>query len=171
MSEQQLPTRLVFRVPQVSILAALLVAICATPMAAALPVLAVIYVIPVAAIVWVVRVRTVADASGLTVRKIAGSADVAWDDLKGLLLNPKGTVTAVRKDDTRLPLPSVRTRHLPALSVISGGRITDPTDTTGPPPLPGGTALGQSTGGEGSEDHSSTGEVDPAEQKSASAPE
>ena len=126
-SEQQTPPRLVFRVPQVSILAALLVAICATPLAVALPVLSLLYVIPVAAIVWVVRVRTVADASGLTVRKLAGSTALSWDDLKGLLLTPKGTVTAVRSDDSQVPLPSVRTRHLPALALISGGRITDPT--------------------------------------------
>lgn len=128
MSEQQIPSRLVFRVPQVSILAALLVAICATPVAAALPVLSVVYLLPVGVIVWIVRVRTVADASGLTVRKVVGSTALAWDDLKGLLLSPKGTVTAVRTDDARVPLPSVRTRHLPALSLISGGRITDPTE-------------------------------------------
>jgi hypothetical protein len=126
-SEQQIPSRLVFRVPQVSILAALLVAICATPVAAAIPALSVLYLVPLAAIVWIVRVRTVADASGLTVRKVVGGTTLAWDDLKGLLLSPKGTVSAVRTDDSRVALPSVRTRHLPALAVISGGRITDPT--------------------------------------------
>ncbi len=125
-SEQQIPSRLVFRVPQVSILAALLVAICATPITVAIPALSVIYLLPLAAIVWIVRVRTVADASGLTVRKLVGRTSLAWDDLKGLLLSPKGTVSAVRSDDTRVPLPSVRTRHLSALSLISGGRITDP---------------------------------------------
>ncbi|GGS52260.1 PH domain-containing protein [Actinokineospora fastidiosa] len=127
MSEQQIPSRLVFRVPQVSILAALLVAVCVTPMAIALPVLALLYVFPVAAIVWIARTRTVADATGLTVRRVAGGASLPWDDLKGLLLMPKGKVVAVRTDDSRVPLPSVRPRHLPALSLISGGRIKDPT--------------------------------------------
>ena len=71
-SEQQIPSRLVFRVPQVSVLAALLVAICATPITVAIPVLSVIYLVPLAAIVWIVRVRTVADPTGLTVRGLVG---------------------------------------------------------------------------------------------------
>ncbi|MGW5052070.1 PH domain-containing protein [Actinokineospora sp. NPDC004072] len=125
--QQQIPSRLVFRVPQVAILAALLVAVCVTPMAIALPVLALLYLFPAGAIVWIVRTRTVADATGLTVRQVFGGAVLPWDDLKGLLLSPKGTVTALRKDDSRVPLPSVRTRHLPALALISGGRIKDPT--------------------------------------------
>ena len=35
-------------------------------------------------------------------------------------------MTAVLKDDTEVPLPAVRTRHLPALALISGGRLDDP---------------------------------------------
>ncbi|MFC5286182.1 PH domain-containing protein [Actinokineospora guangxiensis] len=176
MSEQEIPSRLVFRVPQVSILAALLVAICATPVAAAIPALAVIYLLPVAAIVWIVRVRTVADASGLAVRKVVGGTTLAWDDLKGLLLSPKGTVSAVRADDTRVALPSVRTRHLSALALISGGRITDPTpsaDTDGdtvptteaePVHEPGSEAVEQNTA------QSDSGESDdPTAEKSESA--
>ncbi|MGX7824818.1 PH domain-containing protein [Actinokineospora sp. 24-640] len=136
MSELQIPSRLVFRVPQISILAALLVAICATPMAAAQPAFLALYAIPISIIVWVVRVRTTADADGLVVRSVVGRRSLAWDDLKGLLLSRKGGVAAVLADESRVELPSVRVRHLPALSLISGGRITDPTEPVPGEPVP-----------------------------------
>jgi hypothetical protein len=37
-------------------------------------------------------------------------------------------VLAVREDDTSVALPFVRTRHLPALALVSGGRLDDPTE-------------------------------------------
>ncbi|WP_018682125.1 PH domain-containing protein [Actinokineospora enzanensis] len=130
MSEQpepQIPARLVFRVPTVAVLAALLFAICATPVAFGAPGLVAIYLIPIAAVVWVLRVRTTATADGLTVRGVVGSRALPWASLKGFRLSPKGQVRAVLTDDREVPLPSVRTRHLPALSLVSGGRLADPT--------------------------------------------
>ncbi|PPK64306.1 PH (Pleckstrin Homology) domain-containing protein [Actinokineospora auranticolor] len=122
-----MPSRLVFRIPTITVLAALLFAICATPVAFGAPGLAVVYVIPIAAIAWVLRVRTVADAEGLTVRQVVGSRKLAWDSLKGLRLTGKGAVRAVLDDEREVALPSVRVRHLPALSLVSGGRLADPT--------------------------------------------
>jgi hypothetical protein len=41
-------------------------------------------------------------------------------------LTKKSGVRAVLEDDTEVALPSVRTRHLSALALISGGRLDDP---------------------------------------------
>ncbi|WP_436501843.1 PH domain-containing protein [Actinokineospora sp. HUAS TT18] len=128
MSEQQIPSRLVFRIPGVAILAALLLAVCATPVVFAGPVFALLLVIPVAIIVWVIRVRTTADADGLVVRRLFGRVALPWDSLKGLRLTKRAGVRAVRSDDTEVGLPSVRVRHLPALSLVSRGRLDDPTE-------------------------------------------
>ncbi|HVK20494.1 MAG TPA: PH domain-containing protein [Actinokineospora sp.] len=128
MSEQQIPSRLVFRIPGVAILAALLLAVCATPIVFAGPAFAVLLVIPLSIIVWVVRVRTTADVDGLVVRQVIGRKVLPWDSLKGLRLTKNAGVKAVRSDDTEVALPSVRVRHLPALALVSRGRLDDPTE-------------------------------------------
>jgi hypothetical protein len=45
-------------------------------------------------------------------------------------LTNKAKVRAVLKDDTQIALPTVRTRHLPVLSIVSAGRLEDPTGLT-----------------------------------------
>jgi hypothetical protein len=125
-SEPQLPRRLIFRVPSVAVLAALLLAAGATPFAFGAPGLYAIYLVPIGFIVWVLRTRTTADADGLTVRRVFGSRHMPWSTLKGLRLTKKSGVRAVLEDDTEVALPSVRTRHLSALALISGGRLDDP---------------------------------------------
>ncbi|WP_424188761.1 PH domain-containing protein [Actinokineospora sp. G85] len=132
MAEQQVPTRLVFRVPGVAVLAALLLAICATPVAFGAPFLWLIYLVPLAIIAWVSWARTVADVDGLTARGLRGSRRIAWSELAGLRLTGKGAVLAVLAADSgprpEVALPHVRTRHVPALSVISRGLVPDPTE-------------------------------------------
>ncbi|MBM7772749.1 hypothetical protein JOD54_002953 [Actinokineospora baliensis] len=130
--QQQVPSRLVFRIPGVAVLAALLFAVCATPFAFAAPGLFLVYVIPIAVVVWVLRVRTVADADGLVVREVVSSRPLPWNLLKGLRLSERGKVSAVLFDDTEVALPQVRVRHLPALALVSGGRLTDPTEAPAP---------------------------------------
>ncbi len=56
-----------FRVPSLAILGAVLLAVCATPVAFGAPFFWLIYLVPVAVVVWVLRVRTVADAEALTI--------------------------------------------------------------------------------------------------------
>lgn len=128
-SDQQIPSRLVFRIPGVAILAALLLAVCATPIAFAAPWLPVLYVIPLAIVVWVIRVRTTATADGIVAREVFRSRTLPWDSLKGLRLTKRSGVRAVLADDTEVTLPCVRVRHLPALALVSGGRLDDPTET------------------------------------------
>ncbi|WP_176439761.1 PH domain-containing protein [Haloechinothrix alba] len=120
--------RALIRVPKTAVLVPLLVILCVTPMALALPVLSVLYAVPVGFIVWLLRTETVVDTSGLVVRTVFRTRSLAWDDLSGLTLTGKSKVRAVLGDGTEVALPAVRTRHLPVLSSVSGGRIDDPTE-------------------------------------------
>ena len=129
----QLPSRLVFKIPATAVLGALLFAITATPFAWAAPGLYVIYVIPVVAIAWVLRVRTTADGDKLVARTLFGRHVLPWSDVRALRVSARSWVRAVDEAGKELPLPNVRTRHLPALSLISGGRLDDPTEA---PPAP-----------------------------------
>jgi hypothetical protein len=90
----------------------------------------VIYVFPLGLLVFVLRTRTVADSTGLTVRTMFGHRELPWSALKGLALTDKSKVRAVLTDDSQITLPTVRTRHLPVLSLVSGGRLEDPSGLT-----------------------------------------
>jgi hypothetical protein len=79
--------------------------------------------------VWVIRVRTTANADGVVARRVVGSKAMPWNSLKGLRLTKRAGVRAVLADDTEVTLPCVRVRHLPALALVSGGRLDDPTET------------------------------------------
>jgi hypothetical protein len=126
---QQAPTRLVFRIPATAVLGALLFAITATPFAFAAPWLFVIYLAPIVAIALVVRLRTVADSDKLVARTLFARHVLPWSDVRALRVSERSWVRAVVEDGKELPLPTVRTRHLPALALISGGRLDDPTET------------------------------------------
>jgi hypothetical protein len=125
-SDLQVPSRLLFRVPATAVLGALLLAVAAIPFAFAAPGFYVIFAVPLGLIVWIVRYRTTADASGLTVRRALTKRALPWSSLKGLRLTKRAGVRAVLRNDTEVALPAVRTRHLPALALISGGRLDDP---------------------------------------------
>jgi len=116
--------RVVFRIPPLATLGAVLLAVCATPVAFAAPWLWLVYLVPVAVIVWVLRVRTVVDPGGLTVRRLARSRRVPWPEIRSLHLHDKGGVRAVLTDGAELPLPSVRVRDLPQLAAASGGHLS-----------------------------------------------
>lgn len=118
---------MVFRIPPTAHLAPLLLAVAAIPFAFAAPFLWLIYVVPIALIVWIFRNRTVATSAGLSTRSTFSHSSLAWDDVKSLKLSPRGGVSAVVEDGAETRLPGVRLRHLPVLSVVSGGRIPDPT--------------------------------------------
>jgi len=120
------PQRRVFRISPLGILAALALAICATPVAFGLPGLVYIYLVPLGIIVWVLRTRTVVDADAVTVRRVLRSRRVPWDRIASLRLGKKAKVSAVLTDGAELPLPAVRVRDLPQLAAVSGGRLPDP---------------------------------------------
>jgi hypothetical protein len=129
----QVPSRLVFRIPATAVLAALLFAITATPFAFAAPGLFVVYLVPIVAIAWVMRVRTVADGEKLVARTLFTRRVLPWADIRAFRVSKRSWVRAVVEDGKELPLPTVRTRHLPALSLISGGRLDDPTEAPAKP--------------------------------------
>jgi hypothetical protein len=117
----------VFRIPRTSFMAIALLTICVTPIALGeIPYLQWLYLFPIALAVFVVRTRTVATREGLAIRTMFGKRDVPWSALKGLAITKKSRVQAVLKDDTKVPLPTVRTRHLPVLSLVSEGLVADP---------------------------------------------
>ena len=116
--------RAVFRIPPLAILGAVLLAVCATPAAFGAPFFWLVYLVPVAVVVWVLRVRTVVDGNGLTVRRLVGSRRVPWSEIRSLHLRDKGGVRAVLTDGAELPLPSVRVRDLPQLAAASGGHLS-----------------------------------------------
>jgi hypothetical protein len=117
------PVAAVFRPARLSILGALLLAVCATPVAFGAPYLWLIYLVPLGLIVWVLRVRTVADVEALTVRRIVGTRRVPWAEISSLRLRDKARVRVVLTDGAELPLPSVHIRDLPQLAAASGGRL------------------------------------------------
>lgn len=121
----------VFRVPLITLLAVVFLAVCMIPAAFAdVPGLWVMYVIPIALFVFVLRTRTVASTQGLSVRTVFGHREMPWSELKGLAITDKAKVRAVLTDGSEVPLPSVRTRHLPVISLVSEGRMRDPSGLT-----------------------------------------
>lgn len=124
----------IFRIPRTAYFAIWFLIFCMTPIALGeIHWLAVIYLIPIVLLVFVRRTQTVADAEGIKVRTMFGHRELPWSALKGLALTKKSKVLAVLADDTRIPLPTVRTRHLPVLSVVSAGRLEDPSGLTTEP--------------------------------------
>ena len=119
--------KLVFRIPATALLAAGLIAICVTPVAWVAPGLQALYVLPLGYACWVVRNRTTVTEEELVARGLFGSTTVKWSEVKSIRLVQKGWLKAVRTDDTEVTLPAVRFMHLPALSLVSGGRVPDPT--------------------------------------------
>lgn len=119
--------KLVFRIPAVALLASGVGIICVTPIAFAVPGMQVLYVLPLAFAVWVLRNRTTVTSSQLVARGVFGKKTLAWDDVKAVKLAEKGWLSVQLTGDQLVKLPAVRMMHLPALAVVSGGRITDPT--------------------------------------------
>jgi hypothetical protein len=119
--------KLVFRIPATALLAAGLIAICVTPVAWLAPGLQALYVLPLGYAYWVIRNRTTVTEDELVARGLFGSTTVKWSELKSIRLVQKGWLKAVKDDDSEVTLPAVRFMHLPALSLISGGRVPDPT--------------------------------------------
>lgn len=120
------PSKIVFRIPGVALLAAGLITICATPFAFAAPGLQAIYLLPVGYAVWVLRNRTTVDSRQLVARSTFSQRVLPWSEVKAIKVADRSWLRAVLADDSLVTLPAVRIGHLPALALISGGRIPDP---------------------------------------------
>lgn len=83
-------------------------------------------IVPLLQIWWIRRVRTVADADGLTAVHTFGTTSLSWDDVAGLRFPTWSAVRAVRRDGETVRLRAVTFADLPVLAAISGGRVPDP---------------------------------------------
>nr|WP_221471076.1 PH domain-containing protein [Amycolatopsis umgeniensis] len=121
----------VFKIPNTALLAIAFLVVCVTPVAFGdVPYLQWLYLFPIALAVFVIRTRTTATSEGLEVRTLFGRRDLPWSALKGLAITDKAKVQAVLKDESKIALPAVRTRHLPVISLVSAGRMADPSGLT-----------------------------------------
>ncbi|WAL64346.1 PH domain-containing protein [Amycolatopsis cynarae] len=137
----------VFRIPGTAFLAIVFLMVCLIPVSFnGVPGLWALYLVPLGLILFVVRTRTVATAQGLAIRTMLGHRDLPWEALKGLAITKRSKVRAVLGDGSQITLPTVRPRHLPVISLASGGRVKDPsglTDDITPEDLAPGDSPGQ----------------------------
>ncbi len=115
-----------FRIPLIALIGVYALAICATPVAFAVPGLQVLYALPVGLTVWLLRTRTVADADALVAHRVLRSRRLPWSEIDGLRVQERSWVRVVLSTGEEVELPAVRARDLPVLALVSGGRIDDP---------------------------------------------
>ncbi|MDJ0391982.1 PH domain-containing protein [Rhodococcus sp. G-MC3] len=85
-----------------------------------------LFIVPIAVAFWVLRVRTTVSSEGLAMRRVLGSDQLTWDEVKGIHFPDRRWARVVLNDKTEKSLPLVRFDRLPVLAAASGGRITDP---------------------------------------------
>ncbi|MEB4208843.1 PH domain-containing protein [Mycobacterium sp. 94-17] len=83
-------------------------------------------ILPVLLSALIIRLRTVADDRGVTVRTLFGSHKVRWDDIDGLRFHRGSWGRAHLKDGSELRLPAVTFSTLPELTEASAGRVPNP---------------------------------------------
>ncbi|RIJ77153.1 PH domain-containing protein [Nakamurella silvestris] len=115
--------RAVFRLPWSALAIPLLVFMITTPLATALPILNLLFLLPLVALVYVLWTRTVVDAHHLTVYSLRGRRRLPWAELDGLEFRGPRWATAVTMSGDRFRLPMIRPRDLPRLAAVSGGRL------------------------------------------------
>jgi ABC-type amino acid transport system permease subunit len=121
----QTPQRLVFRFPQTSLLVVLFALLMGIPFISGLPWLWLTYLLPLFAGYVILRLRTSADSAKLVARGLFSTKTVSWDEVRSLHVSESRWLRAVTESGEVL-LPTVRARHIPALALISGGRLSDP---------------------------------------------
>ncbi|WP_040623832.1 PH domain-containing protein [Mycobacterium parascrofulaceum] len=82
--------------------------------------------IPVVLSAMIVRLRTVADDRGVTVRTLLGGRAVRWDEIDGLRFHRGSWARAHLRSGAQLRLPAVTFATLPQLAEVSSGRVPNP---------------------------------------------
>ena len=90
------------------------------------PVSVPLLVIPVVLSALIVRLRTVADDRGITVRNLFGSQTVRWEDIDGLRFHRGSWARARLRSGAEVRLPAVTFATLPQLAAASAGRVPNP---------------------------------------------
>jgi len=111
---------------RVALLPVVFLVVCVLPLAVAASWTLVFLLVPVLAAAYVLRVGVDVGDGGVTVRSVAGSRSVPWDDVAGIRVGERGDLWLVTTRDTELRLPVLRARDLPRLAAVSGGRIPAP---------------------------------------------
>ena len=114
------------RMSRVALLPVVFLAVCVLPLAVAASWTLVFLLVPVLAAAYVLRVGVDVGDGGVTVRSVAGSRSVPWDDVAGIRVGERGDLWLVTARGTELRLPELRARDLPRLAGVSGGRIPAP---------------------------------------------
>ena len=118
------PVRL--RMSRTMLLPLVLFALCLLPVVLLSPWGLLLLLLPVLLAVWVLRVGVTVDDDGIGVQSLVGSRHVAWRELAGIRVGERGQLWLVTTRRTELRLPVLRTRDLPRLAALSGGRIDVP---------------------------------------------
>jgi hypothetical protein len=119
------------RMSRVALLPVVFLVVCVLPLAVAASWTLVFLLVPVLAAAYVLRVGVDVGDGGVTVRSVAGSRSVPWDDVAGIRVGERGDLWLVTARGTELRLPVLRARDLPRLSALSGGRIDVPAPPAG----------------------------------------
>jgi hypothetical protein len=90
------------------------------------PLTAPLLVIPAVLSALIIRLHTLADEHGITVRALLGSQTVRWDEIDGLRFSRSSWARAQLKSGGELRLPAVTFATLPLLTEASGGRVPNP---------------------------------------------
>ncbi|KAA8954299.1 PH domain-containing protein [Mycobacterium sp.] len=90
------------------------------------PLTAPLLVIPVVLSALIIRLRTVADHDGVTVRRLLDERRVRWDEIEGLRFSRGSWARARLADGAELRLPAVTFATLPVLTEVSAGRVPNP---------------------------------------------
>jgi hypothetical protein len=112
-----------FRQPAALAIAGLVAAIAALPLLQGSGWFFPVPLAPLIFAAWAWRSGTDVTATGLRVRALFGSRDIAWSRVDALLPAPRGTVVAALTDGNRIALTAVRREDLPKLVEASGKRL------------------------------------------------
>jgi len=99
---------------------------CFLPLAAVTLWALLLLVVPVVLAARVVRVGVDVSDTGVTARSLAGTRTVGWGEVAGVRVGDRSELWLVTTAGTQVQLPVLRTRDLPVLARLSGGRIPDP---------------------------------------------
>ncbi|MGY1824168.1 PH domain-containing protein [Geodermatophilus sp. SYSU D00079] len=117
------------RMSRTALLPVALLLVCAVPLASAATWTLVFLLVPVLVATWVLRVGVDVGDDGITVRSLVGRRRVPWSQLAGIRVGPRNDLWLVTTGATEVRLPVLRTRDLPRLAAVSGGRIPSPDPT------------------------------------------
>ena len=115
-----------FRMSRTALLPVAFLTFCMLPLASVSVWTLLVLLVPAAIAAWVVRVGVDIADEGLTVRSTFGQLQVPWSRLAGIRVAPRGELWLVTTAGTEVRLPVLRTRDLPRLAALSGGRIEVP---------------------------------------------